>query len=33
LPPDYARRESGVARLQLTKAGLRLAAMPNRIFR
>ena len=33
LPPDYARRESGVARLQLTRAGLRLAAMLNRIFR
>jgi hypothetical protein len=33
LPPDYARRESGVARQQLTKAGLRLAAMLNRIFR
>ena len=33
LPPDYARRESGVARQQLTKAGLRLAMMLNRIFR
>jgi S1/P1 Nuclease len=33
LAPDYARRESGLARQQLTKAGLRLAVMLNRIFR
>jgi hypothetical protein len=33
LPDDYARRESGVARLQLVKAGLRLAALLNGIFR
>jgi hypothetical protein len=33
LPPDYARREIGATRLQLTRAGLRLAAMLNRIFR
>jgi len=32
LPPDYAQRESGVARQQLTRAGLRLAMMLNRIF-
>jgi hypothetical protein len=32
LPADYARRESGVARSQLAKAGLRLAAALNRIF-
>jgi hypothetical protein len=32
LPDDYAQQESGVARLQLAKAGLRLAAMLNRIF-
>ena len=33
LPDDYARRKSGVARLQLARAGLRLAAMLNGIFR
>jgi hypothetical protein len=33
LPDDYAIRESGVARLQLERAGLRLAALLNRIFR
>jgi hypothetical protein len=33
LPPDYAGRESGVARLQLAKAGIRLAAILNRTFR
>jgi hypothetical protein len=33
LPPDYALRESGVARQQLTRAGLRLAMMLNRILR
>jgi hypothetical protein len=33
LPDDYMARESGVARLQLTKAGLRLAALLNRIYR
>jgi hypothetical protein len=33
LAPDYAQRESGVARRQLTRAGLRLAMMLNRIFR
>jgi hypothetical protein len=33
LPGDYPLRESGVARLQLEKAGLRLAALLNRIFR
>jgi hypothetical protein len=33
LQPDYARRESGTARQQLTKAGLRLAMMLNWIFR
>ena len=33
LPDDYGFRESGVARLQLTKAGLRLAALLNRIYR
>ena len=33
LPEDYARAESGVARLQLAKAGLRLAAMLNQIFK
>ena len=33
LPDNYARRESGVTRLQLARAGLRLAALLNRIFR
>jgi hypothetical protein len=33
LPEDYARSESGIAKLQLTRAGLRLAAMLNGIFR
>ncbi len=33
LPDDYALQESGAARLQLTKAGLRLAAMLNAIYR
>jgi hypothetical protein len=33
LPPDYSRRELSVTRLQLARAGLRLAAMLNRIFR
>jgi hypothetical protein len=33
LPDDYARRESGVARLQLARAGIRLAAMLNGIFK
>jgi hypothetical protein len=32
LPADYAEQESGVARMQLEKAGLRLAALLNRIF-
>lgn len=33
LPDDYARRESQVARLQLARAGIRLAAVLNRIFK
>jgi S1/P1 Nuclease len=33
LPNDYVEQESGIARQQLTKAGLRLAAMLNAIFR
>jgi hypothetical protein len=33
LPDDYAGRESGVVRLQLARAGLRLAAVLNDIFR
>ena len=33
LPEDYMVRESSVARLQLEKAGLRLAATLNRIYR
>jgi hypothetical protein len=33
LPDDYMMRESSVARLQLEKAGLRLAATLNRIYR
>lgn len=33
LPPDYPRRERNLTRLQLTRAGLRLGAMLNRIFR
>ena len=33
LPDDYALAESGVARLQLARAGVRLAAMLNGIFR
>ena len=33
LPDDYMVRESGVARIQLAKAGLRLAALLNRIYR
>ena len=33
LSDDYMVRESGVARLQLAKAGLRLAALLNRIYR
>lgn len=33
LPDDYPGRESGVTRLQLARAGLRLAALLNRIFR
>ena len=32
LPNDYARRQSAVVRMQLTKAGLRLAAVLNRIL-
>ncbi len=33
LPGNYAAQESGVVRLQLARAGLRLAALLNRIFR
>ncbi len=33
LPPDYPRRERDLTRLQLTRAGLRLGAMLNGIFR
>ena len=33
LAPDYPRREMNLTRLQLTRAGLRLAAMLNRVFR
>ena len=33
LPPDYAKREMDLTRLQLTRAGLRLAATLNAIFR
>ena len=33
LPPDYPRREMNLTRLQLTRAGVRLAAILNRIFR
>ncbi len=33
LPPDYARKQSGLARLQMARAGLRLAALLNGIFR
>ncbi|HWY62623.1 MAG TPA: S1/P1 nuclease [Rhizomicrobium sp.] len=33
LPDDYAKRESGAARLQLARAGLRLAAILNSTFR
>jgi hypothetical protein len=33
LPRDYASRERAVARLQLQRAGLRLAAILNRIYR
>jgi S1/P1 Nuclease len=33
LPDDYSYRESAVARLQLEKAGLRLAALLNRVYR
>ncbi len=33
LPEDYAKRESGVVRLQLARAGVRLAAMLNQIFK
>jgi hypothetical protein len=33
LPPDYAARESAIARQQLAKAGIRLAAILNRVFR
>lgn len=32
LPDDYARKKSGVARLQLARAGIRLAAILNRVF-
>lgn len=33
LPDDYARRQGGLVRLQLAKAGLRLAAILNAVFR
>jgi hypothetical protein len=33
LAPDYPRREMDLTRLQLTRAGLRLAATLNRVFR
>jgi len=33
LPRDYARRESPVVRLQLARAGIRLAALLNAIYR
>lgn len=33
LPSDYARKESAVARLQLARAGIRLAAVLNTIFK
>ena len=33
LPADYARRNSGWARLQMARAGLRLAALLNAAFR
>jgi hypothetical protein len=33
LPENYARTQSGVARLQLARAGIRLAAMLNGIFK
>ena len=32
LPRDYARRENAVVRLQLARAGIRLATLLNRIF-
>jgi hypothetical protein len=32
LPPDYPARELAVTRLQLARAGLRLAAILNRVF-
>jgi len=33
LPRDYAKRENAVVRLQLARAGIRLAALLNRIYR
>ena len=33
LPKDYAQRESAVVRLQLARAGLRLATLLNAIYR
>lgn len=33
LAPDYPRTQAGIARLQLARAGLRLAAILNAIFR
>jgi hypothetical protein len=33
LPRDYARRENAVVRLQLARAGIRLAALLNNIYR
>jgi hypothetical protein len=33
LPNDYARRQGAVTRTQLLKAGLRLAAVLNRVLR
>jgi hypothetical protein len=33
LPRDYARRENATVRLQLARAGIRLAALLNTIYR
>ena len=32
LPPDYARRQRALITTQLAKAGLRLAAILNRLY-
>jgi hypothetical protein len=32
MPPDYARRESDIARVQLERAGVRLATLLNKAF-